>query len=167
MKTTNLSLQARWPMVVLLIAALLLTGCANPPEESDAAMPSNNGDATSFELGGTSWELVEIQSMDDRSWAPDDPSRYTLTLDENGSAYMRLDCNRGRGSWSSEGESQLRFGPVASTNALCQDDGLSERFAAQFEYVRSYVVREGHLFLATLADGAIIELRPAEGAQDQ
>src|SRR6056297_2020565 len=30
------------------------------------------------ELAGTAWELVEIQSMDDQRWAPEDPARYTL-----------------------------------------------------------------------------------------
>lgn len=117
--------------------------------------------AAGGELAGTHWELLEIQSMDDTAWKPNDPSRYTLTLEADGNAYMQLDCNRGRGGWSSTGSGQIAFKPVASTNALCQDDGLGERFAAQFEFVRSYVFRDGHLFLATLADGAIIELQPA------
>jgi para-nitrobenzyl esterase len=114
------------------------------------------------ELAGTDWELVEIQSMDDQRWAPEDPSRYTLELARDGRATMALDCNRGRSSWSSQQAGQLEFSPVASTRALCQDNGLSERYASQFEYVRSYVLRDGHLFLATYADGAIIEFRPAD-----
>jgi imidazolonepropionase-like amidohydrolase len=114
------------------------------------------------ELAGTAWELVEIQSMDDQRWAPEDPSRYTLELARDGRATMALDCNRGRSSWSSQQAGQLEFSPVASTRALCQDNGLSERYASQFEYVRSYVLRDGHLFLATYADGAIIEFRPAD-----
>jgi len=126
------------------------------PEEPAAAETADS------ELADTSWEMVEIQSMDDNAWAPEDPSRYTLVFEADGAAYMQLDCNRGRGSWTSEGPGQLTFGPVASTNALCQDDGLSERYARQFEWVRSYVMRDGHLFLATMADGAIIEFRPAQ-----
>jgi hypothetical protein len=31
----------------------------------------------------------------------------------------------------------------------------------QFEWVRSYVVEGGHLFLSTMADGSIIEFEPA------
>ncbi len=129
-----------------------------PAAEESAAATSNS------ELAGTSWEMVQIQSMDDNSWAPEDPTRYTLTLEEDGSAHMQLDCNQGRSSWSSDGAPEISFGSVASTMALCQDDGLSERYASQFEFVRSYVMRDGHLFLATMADGAIIEFRPAENA---
>lgn len=110
----------------------------------------------------TNWELLQIQSMDDSSWAPEDPSRYTLSFGEDGMASMQLDCNRGAGKWESAGPGQLTFGPIAGTRALCQDDGLSERYAAQFQWVRTYVLRDGHLYLATMADGAILEFQPAE-----
>jgi hypothetical protein len=43
---------------------------------------------------------------------------------------------------------------------MCPPESLSERYLAQFEWVRSYVMRDGHLFLATMADGAIIEFEP-------
>ena len=33
---------------------------------------------------------------------------------------------------------------------------------AQFPWVRSYVMRDGHLYLATMADGSIIEFEPVE-----
>lgn len=100
--------------------------------------------------------------MDDTEWVPDDPSHYTLSFEPDGRACMRLDCNRGNAGWGSEAAGQIAFTLVASTSALCQNDGLSERYASQFEYVRSYVMRDGHLFLATLADGAIIEFQPAD-----
>lgn len=153
--------------LILLIGTLSVIGCSSRsvPEQTESA-PASSQTPTSNELAGTAWEMLEIQSMDDNAWAPGDPSRYTLVLEADGNAYMQLDCNRGRSTWTSEGPNQLRFGPVASTNALCQDDGLSERYAQQFEYVRSYVMRDGHLFLATLADGAIIEFRPGDPAAD-
>lgn len=139
--------------IIISVAALTMAACAS----------SGNQPAQSYdELSGTDWELVRIQSMDDRSWSPEDPSRYTLTFEPDGTAYMRLDCNRGRAGWSSEQPGRLEFGLLASTRALCQDDGLSERYAMQFEWVRSYVFRGSHLFLATYADGAIIEFRPVE-----
>ncbi len=112
------------------------------------------------ELAGTSWQLLKINSMDDSADVPDDPSRYTLELGADGSVTILADCNRGMGNWSSEGTSQLTFGPVAATRAMCPPDSLSEKYLAQFEYVRSYVLRDGHLFLATMADGSIIEFEP-------
>lgn len=115
---------------------------------------------TESELAGTSWQLVKISSMDDSTDVPDAPSRYTLELDADGSVSILADCNRGMGNWSSEGTSQLTFGPVAATRAMCPPDSLSGKYLAQFEYVRSYVLKDGHLFLATMADGSIIEFEP-------
>jgi len=111
-------------------------------------------------LGGTAWQLVEIASMNDTVDRPDDPSQYTLDFIADGTALIRADCNRGTGSWNSDGERQLQFGPIASTKALCPPDSLSENYLAQLSWVRSYVMKEEHLFLATMADGSIIEFAP-------
>lgn len=118
-------------------------------------------EAAACELADTSWRLVRIMSMDDRVDVPDDRAKYTLELQADGTATMQADCNRGSGSWISEATGQLRFGPVASTHALCPPGSLSEKYLAQFEWVRSYVMKNGHLFLATMADGSIIEFEPA------
>lgn len=113
-------------------------------------------------LGGTSWRLVQIMSMDDNTFKPDDPSKYTLSFRTDGGMNVLADCNRGKGSWTSESRSQLKFGPIATTMAMCPPESLHDRYLAQFEWVRSYVIRDGHLFLATLADGSIIEFEPAD-----
>ena len=112
------------------------------------------------DLDGTAWRLLNITSMNDTIDVPDDPDKYTLEFGPDGSAAMRLDCNRGTGSWSSESASQLTFGPVAATRALCVPPSLGEKYLAQFEWVRSYTMKDGHLFLATMADGSIIEFEP-------
>ncbi|MFG6157997.1 META domain-containing protein [Halomonas sp. 1390] len=109
-------------------------------------------------LDDTHWQLVEIQSMDDTSRKPEDPSRYTLDLKSDGTALIQSDCNSATASWKAEG-SQLTFGQLSSTRARCPDTSLDEVYRAQFKWVRSFVTREGHLFLATMADGAIIEFR--------
>lgn len=110
-------------------------------------------------LDDTQWQLVDIQFMNDTSRQPDNPSRYTLDLKPDGTAQIRSDCNSATGSWKAEG-SRLTFGRLASTRALCPDTSLDEVYRAQFKWVRSFVIRDGLLFLATMADGAIIEFRP-------
>jgi len=119
--------------------------------------------AGASELEGTSWQLLNITSMDDRVDVPDTPSKYTLEFKPDGAAQIVADCNRGAGTWMSESAGRLQFGPVASTRALCPPESLSERYLAQFEWVRSYVLGGGHLFLATMADGSIIEFEPSGG----
>ena len=140
---------------------------ARNAEENAASPPSTDPAAVTPalpELAGTSWRLVEIQSMDDSVYAPDDPSSYTLSFGADGTALVRSDCNRGTGSWDSASPGQLTFGPMATTKALCPPGSMDERFVAQFPWVRSYVLKDGRLFLATMADGSIVEFEPLSEA---
>ena len=118
--------------------------------------------AGASELDSTSWQLVQIQSMDDSIHLPEDPEKYTLTLQADGTASMQADCNRATGSWTSEAAGRLEFSKLAATNALCPPESISGKYLAQFRWVRSYVLEDGHLFLATMADGSIIEFVPAD-----
>ena len=72
----------------------------------------------------------------------------------------RIDCNRGRGGWKSSGPNQIQFGPLALTRAQCPPGSLHDQIVKQWTYVRSYMVKDGHLFLALMADGGIYELEP-------
>jgi len=116
--------------------------------------------AAPAKLAGTSWQLVKIKSMDDTVDVPDDRTKYALDLKANGKAALLADCNRAGSSWTSESAGQLRFGVMAGTMAQCEPNSLSAKYLAQFEWVRSYVLKGGHLFLATMADGSIIEFEP-------
>ncbi len=118
-------------------------------------------------LAGTQWRLVEIQSMDDAQGItrPEDPSRYTLRFDGDGTVHLRLDCNRARGTWSARagadpGNGSLRLGPLATTRALCPPPSLGRRLGAQAPYVRSYLLKDGRLHLSLLADGGILVWEP-------
>ncbi len=67
--------------------------------------------------------------------------------------------------WTSKAAGELNFGPIASTRAQCPPGSLSDIYLAQFEWVRSYVMQDGHLFLATMADGSITEFASAVDAE--
>jgi para-nitrobenzyl esterase len=111
----------------------------------------------STDLGGTSWQLVRFQGSDDKTLIPDDRSKYTIAFNSDGSLTVRIDCNRGRGTWKSVGPSQLQFGPLALTRAMCPPGSLHDHIVKQWEYIRSYVIRNGHLYLSLIADGGIYE----------
>ena len=113
-------------------------------------------------LTQTSWQLERIQWMDDREAVPGEPANFTLDLIDDGTFSVHADCNRGTGSWELPDPGQIRFNGVAATQALCGPDSLSEDFLSQFAWVRSYVIENGNLFLATMADGSIIKLTPTE-----
>ncbi|AML52161.1 META domain-containing protein [Falsihalocynthiibacter arcticus] len=116
--------------------------------------------ASANDLTGTSWRLVEIQSMDDSVDVPEDTTKYTLEFLTDSMAAMQADCNRGSGEWTSDSPSELRFGIIASTQAMCPSGSLPDKYLAQLERVRSYRMKDESLFLATMADGAIIEFAP-------
>ncbi len=146
-----------WPMA----AASLLVVASLPLHAAPETPP----------LQGTSWQLVGIQSMDDAQGLrrPADPSRYTLTLQADGKAVLQLDCNRAMGPWQVEpsadpGNGGFRFGPLASTKALCPSPSLGEPLARQLPYVRGYLLRDGRLNLSLLADGGILIWEPRASA---
>jgi len=117
------------------------------------------------DLGGTSWQLVKFQGGDDKTLVPADKTRYTLAFDNDGSVSVRIDCNRGRGTWKSSGPNQLEFGPLALTRAMCPPAPLNDRIPKDWQYVRSYTLKNGHLFLSLMADGGIYEFEPISQSQ--
>jgi hypothetical protein len=49
---------------------------------------------------------------------------------------------------------------LALTGAKCPDGSLHDQIVTQRGSIRSYVVRDYHLFLALMADGGIDEFEP-------
>ena len=131
----------------VVLAALLIAGCAGltPPES----------------LAGTSWRLVKFQGGDGTVRVPDDKSKYTLAFGGDGRFNVRFDCNRGFGGWKSAGPSQLEFGAMGLTRAACPPESLHDQLVKHWPYVRSYVVKGGHLYLSLMADGGIYQFEPA------
>lgn len=124
------------------------------------AVPPAAAEQSSPTLGGTSWRLVKIMSMDDTTYTPRDPSRYTLSFGSDGTVSVQADCNSGNGIWASASEGQLEFAELILADSPCPTDSLKGQYERQFPWVRSYIVQDGHLFLSTMADGAIIEFEP-------
>jgi para-nitrobenzyl esterase len=134
-------------LLSLAAALVLAAACAQTPPAAQA-------------LGGTSWRLVKFQGGDGTLLQPDDASKYTLAFNADGTVNARIDCNRGRGGWKSAGKGQLEFGPMAITRAMCPPGSLHDQIVRQLPNVRSYLIRDGRLFLSLMADGGIYEFEP-------
>jgi len=111
-------------------------------------------------FAGTSWQLVKFQGNDDTTLVPKDRTKYTIQFESGGQLTARIDCNRGKGTWKSSGPSQIEFGPLALTRAQCRPGSLHDQIVKQWSNIRSYVLRNGHLFLALKADGGVYEFEP-------
>ena len=141
-----------------VVAALLLAFACGP----HAQVPPQSA---LRDLSGTSWQLVKFQGSDDKTLTPDDKAKYTITFETDGRMSARIDCNRGRGTWKSSGPNQLRFGPLGLTRAMCPPGSLHDRIAKDWEFVRSYTIKNDHLFLSLMADGGIYEFEPIQGSK--
>lgn len=141
----------------LLVLLLLPLGACSAADGQDAAAPLPP------EVTGRTWQLVRIASMDDQVYLPSRPETFTLRFDPSGQVAVSADCNRGSATWTFTPPSSLQFGPIATTRMACPPGSLHDRFLSNLGYVRSFVMRDGGLYLATLADGAILEFVPATG----
>jgi heat shock protein HslJ len=117
-------------------------------------------------LQGTRWQLVRFQGSDGTTLTPDDRGKYTIEFATGGRLNTRVDCNRGRGTWKSNGP-QIEFGPLALSRAKCPPGSLHDQIVKQWTFIRSYVMKDGHLFLALMADGGIYEFEPLAASAPQ
>ncbi len=142
-----------------LVTGVLLGGCEKPATPPAAATPTANAN-----LAGTSWQLVKVTGSDGKSVKPDDRSKYTLSFEPDGGVVARIDCNRGHATWKSEAPHQLALGPLALTRMMCPEGSMHDRVAADWGAVRSYAIKDGHLFLALMADGGTYEYEAVPAA---
>jgi len=133
---------------------------APPSPPKAAAPPPAPKPVASSPLNGTGWQLVKFQGGDGRTIAPDVKGMYAFELATGGRLRARVDCNRGTGTWTSSGPSQVQFGPLALTTARCPPGSMHDQIVKDFPRIRSYVIRYGHLFLSLMADGGTYEFEP-------
>lgn len=135
----------------VLLLALLASGCAQTPPPSGAPVG----------LVGPTWQLIRFRGGDDKVTIPGDRTSYTLAFRADGTVSARIDCNRGHGGYKLSGKSQIEFGPMAITRAMCPPGSMHDHVVKQLPYIRSYLIKDGHLFLSLMADGGTYEFEPA------
>ena len=145
-----------FPIIIgfMVVSALILLTVS--VSLSTAASHSRNP------LANTHWRLLEFQSMDDiiGTKRPTDPSLYTMTLDEDGTVKMRLNCNSAHGKWSCEPDQdgvsgRFTFGPLAVTRAICPPPSMDAGIAADTQYIRGFFLDKDRLYLSLMADAGI------------
>ena len=133
---------------VLLALTAIAIACAT----ANAQNPSG--------LAGTSWKLVKLQGADEVTTVPDDGAKYTVTFNRNGRVSARVDCNRGGTTWKSPRPNELEFGSWSIETAKCPAGSLYNRIVREGAAVRTYEIKNGHLFLMGTEAGGYYELEP-------
>jgi para-nitrobenzyl esterase len=137
------------------LASLVLGGCAVQRSEAGQGAP----------LAGTEWLLIGERAGPGVQPREAPLGKYRLALDRSGTMSIQVDCNRGAGSWRMEplgpSNGRLQFGPIAVTEALCNDEGLGERVAASLGRGGTYSLYDGRMTFST-ADGAVLTFEPVD-----
>ena len=143
--------------VMLTLAAVTIALATTSSELISAAAQNSGG---TKELAGTSWKLVRLQAGDETTLVPGDGSKYTITFGRDGRVSARVDCNRGSSTWRSPRANELQFGSWSMTRAKCPPGSLHDRIVTEGAAVRSYSIKDGHLFLSGMSAGGYYELEP-------
>ncbi len=143
-------------ILVVLLLSLGLVACSTTLDTS----PPVPG------FVGVTWHLAEIQSMDDAVFKPGRDEELSVTFNADGTLSVVADCNRAMGRYEFTAPSGLVPGSLASTRALCPPPSLGEHFVRDLSFVRSFVLKDERLYLATMADGAILTFFKAKPSFD-
>jgi len=133
---------------LMLILVFALTACGGQSEGSES-------------IAGTTWKWQSFQdSADVNNITVADPENYTLTLNEDGTASIKADCNQVSWTYELDGAS-LTFNTLGpSTLAMCPEDSLDTQYLELMGNTASYVTSEGQLILSLKADAGNMVFSP-------
>jgi heat shock protein HslJ len=114
-------------------------------------------------LVGVVWEWTRFVGGDDTIVEVEDPARYTLTLNEDGTYEVLADCNRAGGGYTLK-TSLLNLLPGPMTLVECGPGSLYDEYVRMLGDVRTYVRPSGsdQLVLNLFADAGNLFFRPAQ-----
>ena len=88
------------------------------------------------------------------------PERYTIFLQDDGTARIQFDCNQGSGNYTIA-TGQLTFGPLVSTRMACPPDSMDTAFMRDLQRATTFFVQDGELYLELPFDSGTMHFRPA------
>ncbi len=118
-------------LAAVSLAASSLAGCAGMDERV----------ASESSLIGPTWQLVSITLPDGEvlHLTPEQASRHTMIFATGGQVALRLDCNRGHGTWSARVmDRTLRISDIATTRALCLEPQFADAMAKALPGAATY-----------------------------
>ena len=148
-------------LVPLLCLSLLMASCATQDETAPESLAADPFQAPLDLDAGGAWRLGSIVSMDDSIFRPEPGSHYLLLMYPDGRLQVQSRCLDVSGTWRHTEAGGLRFEKLTHQSSPetpdCVGLGLNRRLLTDLGFVRSFVFRDQKLYLATMADGAILE----------
>lgn len=136
------------------LAAIALVSSA--PALAREATPEVSSNLTTFV-----WELTELQTGPNSSATPDDPTRYTISFNDDGTVSIVADCNVASGTYTVDGSTiDIEVGPM--TLVACPEGSLSDQWVNDLGEAVSFSMNDaGELVLNLPADAGFIRLAPS------
>ena len=110
-------------------------------------------------LTGATWEWVSVIDPMGQTAAAD-PTRYTITFNEDATANIIADCNSVIANYVTDG-SNLTIMPGATTLVACEPGSQDQLFLSSLSSATAYTVEDGELFIALDADAGTVIFRAA------
>ncbi|MBK7218395.1 MAG: META domain-containing protein [Candidatus Promineofilum sp.] len=123
------------------------------------------GEPTEMTLTGNAWQWVETTTPTETTTVAD-PTRYTITFNEDGTAAIGADCNQVTATYT-VADSALTIVPGASTLALCPEDSQAEPFVLGLSAAAVYFFQDGHLFIDQFASSGTMKFAPVAAAGEE
>lgn len=102
-------------------------------------------------LTGTTWKWEQTVYNNDTKIVPSDPNKYTFKLQPDEKVDVRVDCNRGGGTYIKKG-SNISIDITHTTMAMCPPDSLDGKFLRNLAAVEVYFMKDGYLYFDLKAD---------------
>ncbi|MCC4769434.1 META domain-containing protein [Methanosarcina sp. DH2] len=131
----------------------------NTPAESAESTPvesAGSAGSTTEELEPVSadnitsieWQWASFQDSDspETQITVPDPENYTLAFFDDGTYYIKADCNSGSGTYVLEGNN-LTLGPVTITLMACGPESMDGEYLSLLPTVEAVALEDGQLVL--------------------
>jgi len=107
-------------------------------------------------LTGVNWQWISLTDPAAGTTTINDPTRYTILFNADGSASIKADCNQVAATYTSDGSSiSITLGP--STLAACAEDSRDQQYLAALGNAAVYFFDSGDLFIDLAADGGTMQ----------
>ncbi len=112
-------------------------------------------------LVGPLWQLTGITKVDGNITI-NDPTRYTISFNADGTANLQSDCNVGGATYTLGEGGALTITPGVSTMAFCGPGSFDQIFLGGLTNAMGYRVEEGNLLIDMLYESGTLMFVPAQ-----
>ena len=148
-RSKRVVLSAAW-----LAALAVLASCQKKGDTAQDKAPVPQQSEITNPVGFV-WKWEGTQTPVERI-APDDPTRYTLEFLPDTTVAAQIDCNRGHGKYTLDGQA-ITIGPLATTRMACPPGSLDAVFGKQLEAARHIFFRGDTLYMDLYADSGTMQ----------